>query len=89
MNLLDLLLLPVMGPVKGLTFVAEQIAGEAEGMLYDEEAIKKALLELEIHLQEGQIAEGEYAQAAEQLMERLAEALRRKGYPLQPEGEEA
>jgi hypothetical protein len=78
MGLLDLVFLPVTGPFQGLLFVARNIAAEAERAWFDEEAIRGALLEMELSLQDGQITEQEYAEAEEQLMERLAEAVSRR-----------
>jgi len=78
MGLLDLVFLPIMGPVNGLVFVAKRMGEEAERAWFDEEAIRGALLEMELSLQDGQITEQEYAEAEEQLMERLAEAVSRR-----------
>ena len=78
MGPLDLLLLPIMGPVNGLVFVAKRIGEEAERSWYDEEAIRGALLEMELRLQDGEISEQEYAQAEDLWMERLAEAVSRR-----------
>ena len=53
----DLLLLPVMGPVRGLRFIAEQVQAE--------------LIRLSVQRDLGQISEDEYAAQEEALLEQL------------------
>ncbi|MBI4235901.1 MAG: gas vesicle protein GvpG [Chloroflexi bacterium] len=79
MGFLGLLGLPLTGPFKGLLFVATSLTEEVERSWYDEEAIRGALLEMELQLQDGEIGEAEYAEAEAVLLERLAEARRRRG----------
>ncbi|MBI4333889.1 MAG: gas vesicle protein GvpG [Chloroflexi bacterium] len=78
MPILDLLLLPFLGPLKGLAFVARHIAEEGERAWYDEDALMGALLDLEIQLQDGEISQEEYTRLETELVERLGEARRRK-----------
>ncbi len=75
---LEFLFLPLTGPAKALLALARHIAGEAEGALYDEEALRDALLALELRLQEGEIGQEEFVRTEAELMERLAEAWRRR-----------
>jgi len=76
--MLDLLFLPFTGPFKGLEFLARRIVEQAEQTWYDEGAIRGAMLELELLLQDGEISQQEHASAQEQLMERLAQAVSRR-----------
>ena len=75
---LGLLFLPFTGPAKGLLALVRHIAGEAEGALYDEGSLRDALLALELRLQEGEIGQEEFVRTEAELLERLAEAWRRR-----------
>ena len=67
----EIALLP-LAPVRGTAWVAEQIAGEAERQLYDEDSIKREMLQLEIDSDEGRLGEKERAAMEDELLERLA-----------------
>ena len=67
----ELALLP-LAPVRGTVWVAEQIAEEAERQLYDEDAIKREMLQLEIDSDEGRLGEKEREAKEDELLERLA-----------------
>jgi hypothetical protein len=69
--LIDLLAFPLMGPVKGLTWIAQKIAEQAENELYDAGRIRGQLMELELRLDLEEISEEEYLAAEEILLERL------------------
>jgi hypothetical protein len=69
--LLDLLAFPLMGPVKGLVWVAEKVAEQAENELYNADRVRGQLMELELRLDLGEITEEEYLEAEEFLLERL------------------
>ena len=69
--LIDLLTLPVMGPIKGVVWIAEKVAEQAEKELYDEDALRGRLMELELRYDLGEISEEEYLAAEEALLERL------------------
>ena len=69
--LIDLLTLPVTGPLKGLIWIAEKVAEQADKVLYDEDAVRGQLMELELHYDLGEISEEEYLEAEEALLERL------------------
>jgi hypothetical protein len=73
----ELVLLP-LAPVRGTTWVAEQIAEEAERRLYDEDNIKRELLQLEIESDEGLLGGKERAAKEDELLDRLAIARRRQ-----------
>ena len=66
----ELALLP-LAPVRGTAWIAEQLAEEAERQLYDENRIKRELLQLELDEEEGQISEVERREKEQELLERL------------------
>lgn len=67
--LVDVLAFPLMGPIKGVVWIAEKVAEQAEGQLYNEEAVYGQLMELELHYDLGEIDEQEYLEAEEALLE--------------------
>ncbi len=69
--LFDLLSFPVTGPLKGLLWIAEKVKDQAEGEVYNEDNIRGQLMELELHLDLGEITEDEYMAAEEDLLARL------------------
>jgi hypothetical protein len=73
----ELALLP-LAPVRGTTWVAEQIAEEADRQLYDEDNIKRELVQLEIDAEEGRLGPKERAAKEDELLERLAVARQRE-----------
>ena len=72
----ELALLP-LAPVRGTAWVAEQIAEEADRRLYDEENIKREMVQLEIDAEEGRLGPKEQAAREDELLERLAVARQR------------
>jgi hypothetical protein len=72
----ELTLLP-LAPLRGTVKVAEVLAEEADRRLYDEDNIKRELIQLEIDAEEGRVGDVERARVEEELMERLAVARRR------------
>jgi hypothetical protein len=73
----ELVLLP-LAPVRGTAWVAEQITEEAERRLYDENSIKREMLQLEIESDEGQLGKKERAAKEDQLLDRLAVSRQRQ-----------
>lgn len=73
----EIVLLP-LAPVRGTAWVAEQIADEAERQLYDEDSIKREMLQLEIDSDEGRLGEKERAAKEDELLDRLAISRRRQ-----------
>jgi hypothetical protein len=69
--LIDLLALPVTGPIKGVMWIAEQVAEQAERELYNADKVRGKLMELELLYDMGEIGEEEYLEAEEALLERL------------------
>jgi hypothetical protein len=72
----ELVLLP-LAPVRGTAWVTEQIAEEADRQLYDENNIKRELVQLEIDSEEGRISDQERTAMEDELLERLAVARQR------------
>jgi hypothetical protein len=72
----EILLLP-LAPARGTVWVAEQLAEEADRRLYDEDNIKRELVQLEIDEGDGLISAEERERAESDLLERLAVARQR------------
>jgi hypothetical protein len=66
-----LLTLP-LAPVRGVAWIVEQVAEEADRQLYDEGSIRRELLALEIDYEDGKLARAEREQLEEALLARLA-----------------
>jgi uncharacterized membrane protein len=62
---------PVLGPIQGVIWIAENLVEQAERELYDGEAVRGRLMELELRYDLGEISEEEYLAAEETLLERL------------------
>ena len=69
--LFDILVFPLMGPIKGVTWIAKKIVEQADKELYSEDAIRGKLLELELRFDMGEIAEKDYNEQEETLLKRL------------------
>jgi hypothetical protein len=76
--LIDLLTFPVLGPIKGVMWIAEKVVEQADKEVYDEDKLRGLLLELELRFELGEMAEQEYLAAEELLLERLKVARQRK-----------
>jgi len=68
-----LLTLP-LAPVRGATWVAQQLAEEADRQLYDEGHIRRELIQLELDHEEGRVTDSEREALEQGLFERLAVA---------------
>jgi Gas vesicle protein G len=66
-----LLTLP-LAPVRGVVWIAEQVTEELERELYDEDNIRRELVQLELDFEDGLIDEEERQVREDALMERLA-----------------
>ena len=75
--LTNLLTFPVLGPIKGVIWIAEQVTEQAEKELYDEDKVRGQLMELELRYDLGEVSEEEYLAAEEVLLERLKVARER------------
>jgi len=67
----DLLTAPVLGPIRGLHWLAAKVAETAEGELLDEEQVRNELLELQMRLDTGEISEADYDEQEKALVEQL------------------
>ena len=76
--LLDIIGFPVMGPIKGLLWIAEKIEEQADSQMYNADNVRGELMELELRLDMGEITEEEYMAAEEQLLARLREIRERQ-----------
>jgi hypothetical protein len=71
-----LLTLP-LAPVRGTIWLAEQLAAAADAELYDEDKIRRELLELDVLEADGLIDRDERAMREDELLVRLSIARRR------------
>jgi hypothetical protein len=69
-----------LAPVRGVAWVAQQVAEEAERELYSEERIRRDLLQAEIDRDAGLIDEQEHKRRADALVRQLAEARRAEAW---------
>jgi len=67
----DLLTSPVLGPIRGIHWLAAKIAEAAEGELLDEDQVRNELLELQMRLDTGEISEEEYDEQEKVVVEQL------------------
>jgi hypothetical protein len=70
----DLLLLPVMGPVRGLRFIAEQVKEEVDAELDPgrrAEQVQAELIRLSVQRDLGQISDDNYVAREAALLEQL------------------
>lgn len=81
-----LLTLP-LAPVRGVAWIVEQVADEADRQLYDEASIRRDLLQLEIDAEDGRLDPVEREELEEALMARLAVSQARRA-PHQEEVED-
>jgi len=66
-----LLMSPILGPAKGVHWLAKKVAEAAEGELLDEDRVRGELLELQMRLEMDEITEEEYERQERRLMEQL------------------
>lgn len=71
MGLITGLLTLPLAPVRGVAWVAEKVAEQAELELYDENRILRELTELEAARDRGEVDEQRFDQAVDELLERL------------------
>jgi Gas vesicle protein G len=84
MGLFTALLTLPLSPVKGVVWVAEQVADETERQLYDENRIRAELLQLEFEAEEGGLSDEEVAAREDELLQRLAESHARQAAKQEP-----
>ncbi|MBV8430910.1 MAG: gas vesicle protein GvpG [Solirubrobacterales bacterium] len=71
MGLITGLLTLPLAPVRGVAWVAEKVAEEAELELYDENRIMREIAELEAAHDQGQIGDETFESGVDRLLERL------------------
>ena len=74
MGLITGLLTLPLAPVRGVAWIGEQIAEEADRERSDETRARKELARLELDLELGRIGEAEFEEREEELLERLERA---------------
>jgi hypothetical protein len=67
-----------LAPVRGTVWLAEQLAAAAEAELYDEDKIRRELVELDMLEGDGLIDRDERTMREDELLARLSIARRRK-----------
>jgi hypothetical protein len=72
-----LLTLP-LAPVRGVLWITEQVAEQAERELYDEQRIMRELAALELAHEAGEIGDAQLDEGVEALLARLEEGRRRR-----------
>ena len=77
MGLFSALITLPIAPVRGVVWVVEQVAEEADRELYDESRIRAELLRLELDHEDGLVTDEELAEREEGLLERMAVAQQR------------
>ena len=70
-----------LAPVRGVAWIAEQVAEEIERELYDQDNIRRELLQLELDVEDGLIDEDERQVREEALLERLAMSQADEAHP--------
>lgn len=61
----------LLAPLKGIRFIAGKIYEQADNEIYDEEGMKRDLLELYMLLETGRITEEEFEGKEKELVEQL------------------
>jgi len=67
----DLLTAPVLGPIRGVYWLAKKVTEAAEEELLDEGRVRGELMELQMRLEMGEITEEEYDEQERVLVERI------------------
>lgn len=78
MGLLGTLITLPLAPVRGVLWVVEQVADEADRQMFDESRIRGELLQLELDYDEGLVDDEERTAIEDELIARLAIAHQRE-----------
>ena len=89
MGLFSAIVMLPLAPVRGVAWVAEQVADEAERELYGEGRIRRELLQARMDREAGLIDEQEEQRRADELIARLAAGRRMQTSWAAPTSEEA
>jgi hypothetical protein len=71
MGLITGLLTLPLAPVRGVAWITEKVAEQAETELYDEASITRELAELDQAHERGEVGDEEYEAYADELLDRL------------------
>jgi hypothetical protein len=77
-GLLGTLITLPLAPVRGVAWIVEQVADEADRQMFDETRIRAELLQLELDYDEGLVGDEERAAIEDELLARLAIARQRE-----------
>lgn len=69
--LLDILTAPVLGPIKGVKWLAEKVDDVVKQTTSNKAKLKSDLLELSMQLELGKITEGEFAKGEKEILKEL------------------
>jgi hypothetical protein len=69
--LFNILAFPVMGPIKGMKWIAEKVDDAVQQTVSNKGKIKEDLLELQMQLEMGKITEEEFNRQERELLEKL------------------
>lgn len=86
MGLITGLLTLPLAPVRGVGWVAEKVADEADQEMYDENRIMRQLAELEAAHEQGEIGQTEFDASVDELLERLEVSRERQAGGVQLDG---
>lgn len=78
MGLFTALVTLPLAPVRGVGWVVQQVAEEAERQLYDESSMRRELLQLELDRDTGLLSEETYRARADELLAQIARARERR-----------
>lgn len=67
----DLLTSPILGPIRGVHWLATKVAEAAESEVLDESKVRGELLELQLRLDMGEISEEEHDEQERVLVKQL------------------
>ncbi|MBI2325349.1 MAG: gas vesicle protein GvpG [Chloroflexi bacterium] len=70
--LMDLLTFPLLGPIRGIAWIAARVDEQADGELHDPERVRSQLEVLQLRHELGEVDEAGYAVAEDELLARLA-----------------
>lgn len=74
-----------LAPVRGVAWVVQQVAEEADRQLYDESSMRRALLQLELDHDAGLVNDEIHRQRADELLAQMAEARERRAATPDPQ----
>lgn len=67
----SILAFPLLGPVGGVSWIANQLLTQVENELYDEDAVRGQMVELELRYDLGELSEEAFTAGEDVLLERI------------------